>query len=79
MRKWTTLQICPSSGLPCDCGAAKDVEVGAVVTTDSSDKLKFGGSAVHSKPSCEPIFPSELRSRVAQPLELPGKAATWFR
>ncbi len=50
-----------------------------MVTTDSSDKLRFGGGAVPSQPSCEPIFPSELRSRVAQPLELPGKAATWFR
>ena len=73
------LQICPSSGLPCDCGAAASVEPGAVITTNSADKLKFGGSALPSKPGCEPIFPSELRSRVAQPLELPGKRATWFR
>ena len=73
------LQICPSSGLPCDCGAAAAVAPGAVITTDSADKLKFGGSALPSKPGCEPIFPSELRSRVAQPLELPGKRATWYR
>ena len=73
------LQICPSSGLPCDCGAAASVKPGAVITTDSGDKLKYGGSAVPGKPSCEPIFPSELRSRVAQPLELPGKLATWYR
>ena len=50
-----------------------------MLTTDSEDKLKCGGRAVPSKPSCEPIFPSELRSRVAKPLELPGKLASWYR
>ena len=72
-------QICPSSGLPCDCGAAADVAPGGMIETDSEDKLKFGGAAKLSKPSREPIFPSELRTRVAQPLELPGKQATWYR
>ena len=72
-------QICPSSGLPCDCGAAATVAPGGMIATDSEDKLKFGGAAAASKPSREPIFPSELRSRVAQPLELPGKLATWYR
>ena len=52
---------------------------GGMIETDSDDKLKFGGAAKLSKPSREPIFPSELRTRVAQPLELPGKQATWYR
>ena len=73
------LQICPSSGLPCDCGAAANVAPGGMIETDSDNKLKFGGAAKLSKPSREPIFPSELRTRVAQPLELPGKQATWYR
>lgn len=72
-------QICPSSGLPCDCGAAAAVEPGAEVATDSDDKLVIGGSKVSIRPTTEPIFPSELKTRVPPPLELPGPLATWFR
>lgn len=72
-------QICPSSGLPCDCGAAAAVAPGAEVATDSDDKLVIAGSAVSSKPTTEPIFPWELKTRVALPLELPGPLATWYR
>lgn len=74
-----TLQICPSSGLPCDCGAASAVETGAEVATDSDDKLVIGGAATSAKPTTEPIFPSELKTRVPKPLELPGPQASWFR
>lgn len=72
-------QICPSSGLPCDCGAAAAVEPGGEVATDSDDKLVIGGSKVSTRPTTEPIFPSELKTRVPPPLELPGPLATWFR
>lgn len=73
------MQICPSSGLPCDCGAAASVQPGGEVVTDSADKLVIGGAAQPSEPSAEPIFPSELRTRVPPQLELPGPLATWFR
>ncbi len=73
------LQICPSSGLPCDCGAATTVEPGAEVATDSDDKLVIGGAAVSAKPTTEPIFPSELKTRISKPLEIPGPQASWFR
>ncbi|BDA44652.1 Xanthine dehydrogenase [Coccomyxa sp. Obi] len=75
----TNGRICPSSGLPCDCGAAAAVEPGAEVATDSDDKLVIGGSKVSTRPTTEPIFPSELKTRVPPPLELPGPLATWFR
>ena len=70
------MQICPSSGLLCDCGVAPAENE---VRTDREDKLGIGGKATHSRPTAEPIFPSELKSRAAAPLYLPGSHATWHR
>jgi xanthine dehydrogenase/oxidase len=37
------------------------------------------GSGMPHRPTAEPIFPPELRKRIAAELHLPGKHATWHR
>ena len=76
---WAALQICPSSGLPCDCGAAASVEPGAVIHHRQRGQAEVRGLCPAQQARLRADLPSELRSRVAQPLELPGKRATWYR
>jgi len=77
--------MCPSTGRPCDCGAAAEaglgwgLKAGAEVATDSESKLKTGGGAQHRHYSVEPIFPPELKALVPRDLTLPGPLATWHR
>eukprot|EP00884_Botryococcus_braunii_P020051 jgi/Botrbrau1/672/Bobra.0161s0055.1 len=68
-------QICPSTGRPCDCGP-RDV----VLATRTADKdEEVCGPILARGPSCEPIFPPELRRREPPELYLPGPFAAWYR
>ena len=66
--------VCPSTGKPCGCGAK---------STASADVADEGAAAARQEEGlvtpAEPIFPPELRRRVAVPLYLPGERATWHR
>ena len=128
------MQVCPSTGRPCDCGAADGNGSSASLTSSSgsddglsthangkasSDGPAANGSANGCKSGAcagakvagtaapsdsdakkadgmetvkkaqpakqrwtsavEPIFPAELRKRVAPVLNLPGPYATWHR
>ena len=67
------LQVCPSTGRPCDCSA------GAPTGTSSDDKDAMYGSTALKTPTAEPIFPPELRKRAVPELSLPGRLAAWYR
>lgn len=85
-------KLCPSSGMPCACGAANGGGAGA---TNGDAKpagcgaegccggkggcAKAAGAAPVARPSCEPIFPPKLKSRSAAPLLLSGPLASWVR
>ena len=79
------LQVCPSTGRPCDCGAGseganKDPQASDFwVESTAVDKLGTGGSATWQKPSAEPIFPNELRKASPASLHIPGPKAAWYR
>ncbi|KAK9811378.1 hypothetical protein WJX72_002855 [[Myrmecia] bisecta] len=68
-------KVCPSTGQPCDCGAAEPGEV----RTTSKDKELTAGPATFTRPTAEPIFPAELKKRSPQELNLPGPTAAWHR
>ncbi|KAG2484282.1 hypothetical protein HYH03_016926 [Edaphochlamys debaryana] len=77
--------VCPSSGLPCDCkkagtgcggGAAGANGCGAA---DCCQKASGGAAAAPAKPTCEPIFPPELKKRPAYSLAMPGPVVSWHR
>ncbi|GIL49662.1 hypothetical protein Vafri_5944 [Volvox africanus] len=85
--------VCPSSGLPCDCAAAKATTNGcgaAAPTTNGCGaancckKATVGGgcdvaAAAAPRPTCEPIFPPELKKRPAFHLAVSGRHVTWHR
>ena len=70
-------RVCPSSGLPCECGEA-DPTTG-VVESRSEHKEKGCGPLTPGHPTTEPIFPPELRRREAPELALPGPRSAWYR
>ena len=65
------MQVCPSTGQPCDCTAG--------VQVDSSDSKQALADLKPDKPPMEPIFPAELRKRQPCELHLPGPLADWYR
>ena len=65
------MQVCPSTGRPCDCTAGQVV--------DSSDDKQALADLKPEKPPQEPIFPPELRKRQPGELHLPGPLAAWHR
>ena len=65
------LQVCPSTGRPCDCTAGQ-------LASSSQDKQALA-DLKHVKAPQEPIFPAELRKRPAPELHLPGPLAAWHR
>eukprot|EP00887_Chlorella_sp_A99_P006651 scaffold3.g6651.t1 len=70
-------RVCPSTGQPCACGEA-DGGSGDLVSR-SEHKEKGCGPLAPLAPTAEPIFPPELRTRVAASLELLGPRAAWHR
>lgn len=66
------LQICPASGLPCNCSKAEANGHGA----SANGKAPAGGA--EKAPVREPLFPAELRQHQPQELRLQG-ACTWLR
>ena len=72
-------QVCPASGLPCNCGAA--AKQGASQGHDGTNgSTHANGSSNGHKvvPAREPLFPGELKRLQAQELCLPGRC-TWLR
>lgn len=65
------MQVCPSTGRPCDCTAGMQI--------DSSDSKQALADLKPEKPPMEPIFPAELRKRQPSELHLPGPLADWYR
>ena len=64
------LQICPSSGLPCDCGKPSTTSEVFVMGGAAAGK---GGKDLGPRPgTAEPIFPPELKARVVMELCMPG-------
>lgn len=85
--------VCPSSGLPCDCGGGSAAGAAAAAPAGpcGSDGCGSDGgcaakkvngvaaaAAAVVKPSSEPIFPKELKGRPAAALKLEGGAAAWM-
>jgi xanthine dehydrogenase/oxidase len=75
--------VCPSSGLPCDCGGGSPAAAAPAgpcgsdgCGNDGGCAAKVNGSAaaaaVDVKPSSEPIFPKELKGRAVAALKLEG-------
>lgn len=79
------MQVCPSTGRPCDCSAGQAADSGKTHTStnavqhSSDDKLACGGSAGYSKATAEPLFPAELKRHPAKELHIPGPLAHWYR
>jgi len=75
-------KICPSSGLPCDCGSSK---AGKSPSTSSEVFVMGGGVKQDGKRlgpppgTAEPIFPPELKGRAVTELCMPGPRLTWYR
>ncbi|EFJ45339.1 hypothetical protein VOLCADRAFT_63971 [Volvox carteri f. nagariensis] len=72
--------VCPSSGMPCDCAS----KAGGGCGSGSTEKAAAGGiaaavAAAPARPTCEPIFPPELKKRPAFHLAMPGPVVTWHR
>ena len=68
------VQVCPASGLPCDCSkAACDGHQPA-----NGSHAGSNGSTAHEAPAREQLFPAELRQRQPQELRLPG-ICLWLR
>ena len=79
--------VCPSSGLPCDCGgsaaaaaapAGECAAAGGGCCGSNGSKAANGAAAAAAavadvKPSSEPIFPKELKGRVPAALKLEGE------
>lgn len=65
------MQVCPSTGQPCDCTAGMQM--------DSSESKQVLADLKPEKPPMEPIFPAELRRRQPSELHLPGPLADWYR
>ena len=79
----SSVPICPSTGLPCanGCGGGgvepPPAEASAVCEGCACcEALQSPHPLTGAR---EPIFPPELRRRVALPLTLPGEVATWHR
>lgn len=80
--------VCPSSGLPCDCGGGSTAGAAAAAPagpcgsdgcggcgSDGGCAAKVNGAAAAAadvNPSSEPIFPKELKGRAAAALKLEG-------
>ncbi|KAF8057662.1 XDH1 [Scenedesmus sp. PABB004] len=80
--------VCPSSGAPCDCGggvaaggapAAGGCGAGGCGAGDCGAGGCGAGAGAKVKPSAEPIFPRELKTRVPAALTLEGPLCTWHR
>ena len=65
------MQVCPSTGRPCDCTDGMQV--------DSSESKQALADLKPEKPSMEPIFPAELRKRQPSELHLHGALTDWHR
>ncbi|KXZ53315.1 hypothetical protein GPECTOR_7g1209 [Gonium pectorale] len=63
-----------ANGAGCGGGAANGAGCGA-----ANCCKKANGTGAPLKPSCEPIFPPELKKRPAFALTMPGPALTWHR
>ncbi|KAJ9512823.1 hypothetical protein QJQ45_029028 [Haematococcus lacustris] len=80
-------RVCPSSGLPCDCGAK--VSNGSTAGgCEAKGGCGGGGCGAcggsgyvgrSGKSVAEPIFPPELKARAPQYLVMPGPQVTWHR
>ena len=72
-------QVCPASGLPCNCGAAaKDNGQAQSGHANGTDHSHHGSNSNKTVPAREPLFPAELKRLEAQELCLPGRC-TWLR
>jgi xanthine dehydrogenase/oxidase len=77
--------VCPSSGLPCDCGSSGSNGGGSFAAAPAGPNGSNGScgvkvneaaaaaAAADVKPSSEPIFPKELKGRPAAALKLEGR------
>ena len=64
------IPTCPSTGLPCSSGCGGGTPAGRALRGSEPDE---------NTSAREPIFPPELKRRVARELFLPGANATWHR
>ena len=73
-------QVCPASGLPCNCGTAAKQGVSQAQDGGANSSAHANGSSNGHKvvPAKEPLFPAELKRLLAQELCLPGRC-TWLR
>lgn len=63
----SSVKVCPSSGLPCDCKAV-------LPDNGQCDRSTFGPNH-----GVEPIFPPELKKRTYRELSFAGPVASWYR
>ena len=71
--------ICPSTGRPCENGCGSTTSAAAAPAAAHGEACVHDGGAHPVTGVSEPIFPPELRRRVAAELAVPGAVAAWHR
>lgn len=65
-------KVCPTSGLPCDCGMTSAKGGSEVFVMGAAGAGKTAAQLGPQPGTCEPIFPPELKGRPVQELCMPG-------